>query len=318
MPALRATDRVRRLLAIVPWVAGRPEGVPVEEVCARFDLTYDQLVGDFDLLPLVGVAPYTPDLLVEVLIEGDRVFVHLPVAFDRPFRLTPDEGLALLAAGASLLSAPGTDPDGPLARALDRLADLLGVDPAKMVHVELGRAEEETLDVVRRAIGEHRRLDFDYYSYGRDEQSRRTVDPYRLWSAAGEWYLAGFCHVADDERIFRLDRMGDAQLLESTFTPPSGPVTADVFTPGPDIPRVVLDLQPAARWVVESYPVEAMEERDEGVLRVTLAVAARPWLERLLVRLGSGAAVVSAPGDLAAAGTEAANRILARYRASDG
>jgi proteasome accessory factor C len=75
---------------------------------------------------------------------------------------------------------------------------------------------------------------------------------------------------------------------------------------------VVLELQPDARWVAEYYPVEQVDD-DGSCLRVTLAVTARPWLERLLVRLGPSAKVVDGPDDLRHAASDAAERILARY-----
>jgi proteasome accessory factor C len=85
------------------------------------------------------------------------------------------------------------------------------------------------------------------------------------------------------------------------------------FTPRASDPRVVLDLSPDARWVVSQYPVDDATELDDGRVRVTLAISARPWLERLLVRLGPDAEVVEADPSLAAAGRDAARRILARY-----
>jgi len=66
--------------------------------------------------------------------------------------------------------------------------------------------------------------------------------------------------------------------------------------------------------VAEAYPIEASEERAGGGLRVTLAVGAPAWLERVLVGLGPLARVVDAPPDLREAGSRAAARILARYR----
>jgi hypothetical protein len=45
-----------------------------------------------------------------------------------------------------------------------------------------------------------------------------------------------------------------------------------------------------------------------------LPVAAQPWIERLLVRLGPAVRVIDAPEDLGIAGRNAAAaRILARY-----
>ena len=50
-----------------------------------------------------------------------RSSIRLAEYFDRPLRLTPAEGVALLAAGRALLAVPGSDPTGPLATALEKL-----------------------------------------------------------------------------------------------------------------------------------------------------------------------------------------------------
>jgi proteasome accessory factor C len=63
--------------------------------------------------------------------------------------------------------------------------------------------------------------------------------------------------------------------------------------------------------VVDQYPVEAVEEVDGGLLRVTLAASQPAWLERLLLRLGPAATVVGGDGGMAG---EAARRLLARYQ----
>jgi proteasome accessory factor C len=108
-----AGDRLRRILAVLPWVAERP-GVTVGEVTERFGIDRDDLLADLNVVFMVGVYPYTPDALVDVSIdEEDQIEVRLGEAFRRPLALTPAQNLALLAAGSALLTTPGTDPDGP-------------------------------------------------------------------------------------------------------------------------------------------------------------------------------------------------------------
>lgn len=301
------------MLAIVPWVAARPGGATVDEICQRFEIPRDRLVDDLSTLSFVGVAPFSPDRLVEVAIDGDRVEIHLPQAFDRPLRLTSEEALALVAAGASLLAIPGADPQGPLARALAKVGATLGPGGEQAVEVSLGRADDEILGRLRQAVAEHRRVRLDYYSYGRDEHTEREVDPHRLWSDQGSWYLAGWCHLAGADRLFRVDRIHSLGVLDEHFEPPDEPPQPPVFDPSPEDPRVVLQLAPPARWVTEYYPADSVEEQPDGTVRVVLAVAARQWLERLLLRLGPDATVVEAPPGLAGAGREAAARILRRY-----
>lgn len=314
MPRLSANSRLQRLLSLVPWVADA-DGPTIDEVCRRFGLRRDELLADLDVVFLCGLYPYTPDELVEVAVEDDRVWIRYADFFSRPLRLTPEQALALVAAGASLLSVPGADPEGPLARGLAKLAAVLGVDPDEALDVSLGAVSEATLELLQDAVRSARQVEIDYYAYGRDERSTRVVDPHRVYADQGQWYLAGWDHLRDDERVFRVDRITSARMLAATFEPPVEEPELAVYRPRPDDPRVVLDLAPGARWVAEQYPLEGFGELGDGRCRVTLAVSAVPWLERLLLRLGPDATVVDwdggGPADLA---RDAACRVLARYR----
>ena len=310
MPKLSADERLQRLLAIIPWVASR-DGPRVDEVCARFGCTEAELVDDLELLFLCGLHPYTPDMLIDVDIADGRVWIRYAEYFSRPLRLTPTEGLALLASGRTVLATAGGDPDGPLARGLDKLAAAMGVDAGEAVEIELGPVAEDLLGTLRAAAGAHRQVEIDYYSFGRDERARRVIDPYAVFSAAGQWYVSGWCHRVDDERLFRVDRIASATPLETTFTPPRTTPDLAAYRPGAEDPRVTLELEPSARWVAEQYPVEKVEEVDGGRLRVTLVASQPAWLERLLLRLGRRATVVEGDGGAVAA---AARRLLVRYQ----
>ena len=305
--------RLQRLLAMVPWIASH-DGPTVTEVCERFGLTPAQLAADLEVVWLVGVPPYTPDALIDVVQEGDRVWIHYAEVFSEPNRLTPDQAVALLAAGASVLALPGGDTSGALATGVAKLAAVLGIDAAQVLDINLGGAGVEVLDLLRRAVRDQRRVHLDYYSFGRDARTQRDVDPYQVQVQDGSFYLLGHCHLAQAQRRFRVDRIAAATLLAESFDPPSEGTSGRVFEPDPDDPRVVLRLRPAARWVADVHPMESLEEQPDGSLVVTLAIAAEPWLERLLVSLGPDAEIVDGPRALRGAGGRAAARILARYR----
>jgi proteasome accessory factor C len=246
------------------------------------------------------------------------VWVHFARSFSRPLRLTPEEGLALLASAAGVLARPATDQSGALATGLRKLAATLGIDPEQAIDVELGRASAVVLDVLQHATRDHRQVAIDYYGYGRDTRTERVIEPIRVYSEHGQWYTLAWCHLANGERCFRVDRIRNAVLLDTTFEPRE-PSTTGLYEADPDDPRVTLDLDESARWVLEQYPAEHIEPRKEGGYRVTLAVSARPWLDRLLLRLGPAASVVASTGDLPPdpAGSAAA-RVLARYRGRAG
>jgi proteasome accessory factor C len=190
------------------------------------------------------------------------------------------------------------------------LAGVLGVDADETVEVELGAARPDLLSVLRHAQAESRQVEIDYYSFGRDGWAKRVIDPWAVFSAAGQWYVRAYCHRVEGERLFRVDRVRDAVALESSFERPTREGDSEVFSPQPDDPLVVLDLEPAARWVREQYPNEGTKELGGGRLRVRLRISEQAWLERLLLRLGPLARVVEGdPG----VGPAAARRLLARY-----
>jgi predicted DNA-binding transcriptional regulator YafY len=306
-------DRLRRILAVVPWVAAA-DGPPVSEVCSRFGYASErELQDELNLLFLCGVPPYTPDALIEVDFADGRVWIRYADWFSRPLQFTPAEALTLVAASTALLgveSAEVGDPEGPLARGLAKLAHALGVGE-EVLDVDLGVAPPEALADLERASTEHRQVELDYYVYGRDEQTTRVVDPHLVYSAAGQWYLAGFCHLAGADRLFRVDRVRRATVLDSTFTPRPYEEPPPVFDPSPGDPTIVLDLEPEAAWAATQYPAKSITELGGGRLRVELWVTGEAWLARLLIRLGPDGRVVAGDGT---AGPRAAARVLERYR----
>jgi proteasome accessory factor C len=311
-----AGARMTRLLAMVPWIAAN-DGPTIDEICTRFDISRTVLLADLEVVWLVGLPPYTPDTLIDVVTEGDRVWIHYPDVFERPQHLTPDQGLALLAAGASVMALPGAEGDGPLASGVRKLAEVLGVDPDHALEVDLGGGRPEVLDALRTAIETGRRVHLDYYAYGRDARTERDVDPLRLTAHDGAIYLLGWCHRAGGQRSFRVDRIHAATVLDVPSETPGDTADPQVFRPDAEDPRVVLDLAPEARWVAERHPVEVAEDLPDGGLRVTLAVTEDRWLSRLLVTLGPGVRgieVLGGPAALAEVGSRAAGEVLARYR----
>lgn len=314
-PRLTAPDRLARLLAIIPYVAGRG-AVPIDEVATRFSYPRNDLVRDLTgVVDFVGVAPFTPDTMLEVTVDDEHVWIEYAKWFERPMRLEPVEALSLLAAGQAILATTGEDDDGPLLRGLTKLAATLGAGTGAPVDIAMGATGERALATIRTAVAEHRCLRLDYYSYGRDQRTDRVIEPHRAFADDGQWYVAGWCRLAQGDRVFRVDRIHSAALLDESFEPPAT-ATAVIDPSAADV-RVTLDLAPDAHWVVAQYPHDHVEPGPDGWTRLTLPVTAPAWLERLLVRLGPLARVVSAPegyGDAPAA--SAARRILARYLAS--
>src|SRR5690606_41471452 len=50
----------------------------------------------------------------------------------------------------------------------------------------------------------------------------RDFDPYGISYQRGRWYAVGMCHLRDDMRTFRLDRIAEVARLGTPFEPPDG------------------------------------------------------------------------------------------------
>ncbi len=314
--AARPVDQLPRLLALVPYLLGRP-GVRVSEAAAVFGVSEERLRRDLDLLWVCGLPGHGPGDLIDVEFEGDTITLLEPAGVTRPLRLTVDEALALVVALRALAETPGLVERDALDRALAKVERVAGeaAGPAGRVEVAV-EGDERVLPVVERALGLGRRLHLTYHSPGRDETTERDVDPMRLAWAEGRPYLEAWCRRAEGVRLFRLDRVVAVDLLDLPSDPPPQAASRDlsqgVFQPSPTDELVVLALRPEAHWVADHHPCESVEPGDDGELVVRLRTPDTRWVRRLLLRLG-GAARVVAPAALAEQVRSEAAQALAAY-----
>jgi proteasome accessory factor C len=310
------------VLAIVPYVLAHP-GTTITELAARFRVSAREIEQDLELLPMCGLPPYTADRLIDVWVDDEgSVDIRLAEYFERPLRLTPAEGVALVAAARALLAVPGADDRGPLATAVDKLEAVVGV--SGRLSVDVGDAAH--LARLRDATEHQERLELDYYSYARDEMTTRRVDPARVFHALGAWYLDAYCHRAEADRLFRVDRIQAVRPTGESFTPrtaaptPAGEEGGDadltglVYHPRPGDRRVTLRLAAAAAWVADELPIDTRDDAPDGSVQVALTVSEDAFLERLLLRLGPAAEVLE-PAAALQIRAAAADRLLRRYRA---
>ena len=313
------SDRMTRLLALVPYLTARPQGVAVAEAARDFGVSERQLRSDLELLWMCGLPGYGPGDLIDLAFEGDRVRVTFTAGMVRPLRLTTDEAVALVVALRTLLELPGLAERDAVSRALDKVSVAAGHAGASATPVAVSvDAREEALAVVREGLERHRALHLHYYVPSRDERTERTVDPMRLLLVDGHWYLEAWCRRVEDVRLFRLDRVDDVVVLDERAAPPPEAhernVDDGIYQPDPASPAVRLRLARHARWVADYYPVDSVApvEDPPGGLAVTVRTADLAWARRLVASLG-GAALVDEPADLAAEVAADARAALARY-----
>ncbi len=115
-------------------------------------------------------------------------------------------------------------PDGlkRRARAVSETTKLLLPKPTQLL-------DERLLLTLTSAVREEQRIGFIYHRPG-SNPTYRQADPYGLLFQNGRWYMSGYCHLRNDMRSFRLDRIAGVELQPQKFQRPAGFDVAQHFT----------------------------------------------------------------------------------------
>ena len=311
-----STERLQRLLALVPYVMSR-KVVGLAETAAAFGVSERELVDDLNLLWCVELRAPDPYCPIDLSYEGGEIVVSQAESMDRPLRLAVDEASALLVALRMLAEAGGGG--DAVARLIAKIEDAAGAAGAASAQVTIkienpnARGMAATLNG---ALAAGKRVHLRHYVQKRDEATERDVDPMRLLVVDGRTYLEGWCRRAEGVRLFRLDRMLSVDVLDVPAEVPDSAEPVDVdaglFRASPSDVLVELELGPPARWFAESYQCETWTELGDGRLRIGLLTPDTGWLRRRVLQFGDDARVVSPP-ELADEVRSAAAAALAQY-----
>jgi proteasome accessory factor C len=317
---ITSTERLQRLLALVPYVVSR-KVVGLAETADAFGVSERELVDDLNLLWCVELHAPDPYCPIDLSYEGGEIVVSQAESMGRPLRLAVDEASALLVALRMLAELPGREDRSAMSRLIAKLEAAAGeaatVSAQVAVQVDpFGDGAEDLAAQINAAISGGRRLHLRYYVPDRDEATERDVDPMRLHMVEGRPYLEAWCLRAEAMRLFRLDRVLALTVLDQPASPPPEATPVDVdqglFRPSPDDERVELELSAGGRWVAEYYPCESVSDLPDGRLRVVLRTPDTGLVRRLALRLGEDGRVISPP-ELVAEIRDVATAALANY-----
>ena len=222
-----------------------------------------------------------------------------------------DEILALMTMHQMLEALDAGGLLGPHIKPLmERLSKALGSDEAparevlrrvKLLPSQQRRVALKWFELVGKALMTRRRLEIDYFTRYKDERSTREVSPQRLVHYRGNWYLDAWCHKSDGVRMFALDSIEDAKLLETKAKDVSLKQVDEETAGGYGIYRgtklqwatLVFSAQ-AARWVRYEIWHEQQKTRDlsEGKFELKLPYADPRELEMDILRHGENVEVV--------------------------
>lgn len=295
MPRSSAADQARRMLVLIGLLRPQTE-VPLAALARAMGVGIEQVARDLELLSLCGIAPYYPNDLVPLYVEGDSVTVYgaMP-ALERRVRLSQAEAQALAAA----LQAAGRTADDPLVTRLLAAASETDAHDIERLVRAAATSDPKLHATLAVAIDRRETLRIRYQSGGSEESAERVVEPVSLLNERGVWYVEAYCRTAGAMRTFRVDRIRSAEptgqrfehrsvIPSGTAVPPAGLARALVrFAPGVEVPE-------------RDWPgVRIVSQSAEGTL-VEVPYAGTGWIARQVASFLGGAEAIE-PDEVRAA-----------------
>jgi predicted DNA-binding transcriptional regulator YafY len=166
------------------------------------------------------------------------------------------------------------------------------------------RHREAMLTELYRAVANRLSVDMEYLPASRPESvTQRRVDPYVVLPTGYSWHVIGWCHLRNDARIFKIDRIRSLRPTEIAFEHDPEFDVEDFLMSGWGISRMpdqepeeieLIFEGPSAHWVSEEnwHPTQQVEWLDDGRVRYRLYLPVTEEFSRWVLGYGAYCEVV--------------------------
>ncbi len=299
---LEETKRTARILELVQLVATRPRHYRRADLAKRFEISERMIQKDLEII--------RHGLKLGLCNDGDGYyFDHLPCLPTTAYSFS--EALALLAAARAAQAIPGVN-SAELAAAIARLESLFPPEVGRLAREATDtlprravKAHRQTmLALLHRALAERRQVRMAYATGSRAGQvAERIVEPYHIMAYGRSWHLIAYDHRRGEVLQFKVDRVQEAEILDTTYTVPRdfdldaylGDAWGLMRGAAREPERVVLLFEPeAGRWVAEEtwHKSQQSEVLPDGRVRVTFYAGVTPEMVSWLLYYGARVEVV--------------------------
>jgi predicted DNA-binding transcriptional regulator YafY len=289
--------RTARVLEIIQQIATRPH------YWSRRTLADYHEIGERMIQKDLEIIRYRLGLSLQHE-DGTYYFERLPQLPVATYSFS--EALALLAAARAAQAIPGIN-SAELAAAIARLESLFPAGMGRLLRDALEKLprravrahRQEMLTLLHRALAERRQVRIRYVTASRGgEVKERVVEPYHIMPYGRSWHLIAYDHLRQEVIQFKVDRVQEAELLETTYTIPAdfdidtylGDAWGLMRGAAREPERVVLLFEPeAGRWVAEEiwHKSQISEMLPDGRVLVKFYVGITPEMVNWLLYYGS-------------------------------
>jgi len=221
------TKRFNRIVAIYFQLQAKAV-VRAQDLADRFEVSLRTIYRDIRALEQAGIPIYGEPGTGYSLMEGYR----LPAT-----RFSQEEILSM--AAAEKLMQKFVDPDlfKHFGSAINKIRSYLRysekVDITLLEENMLMGSIENTfnekvpsaLSILFEGIAQHKIVQMAYQNSSSSEFSRREIEPVGVFHQGNFWYFMAYCHLREDYRQFRIDRIQEIKLSSQAFTQEHKPLS---------------------------------------------------------------------------------------------
>lgn len=212
-------NRIERLSAILIHLQSK-KVVTASEIAERFSISLRTVYRDINALMEAGVPIGSEAGLGYFLVDGYKL---------SPVMFSSDEAIALIVAEKLINAFPDRFTQKNFQDALFKIKAVLKgqqkEDLARLsenLSVYFGNSipdakEYPFLQTIQQAIIRRNIVKIEYQSANAPESSMREIEPVFLCNYSQEWHVIAWCHLRNEYRDFRIDRMLQAEVTPKPF-----------------------------------------------------------------------------------------------------
>lgn len=214
---MRQMNRIDRLFSILTFLQSR-KYVPAEKIADKFDISVRTVYRDIKALGESGIP---------ISFEPQRGYFVVQGYFLPPVAFSNEEANALLLTEVLVHGFTDKSIRDHYTTALNKVKTVLrsaqkdGVEAlADNIRLQLPQRlnnDSEYLSILQTAIANKSRVKLEYTS-SKEETSIREVEPIGLIYYAFSWHLIAWCHLRQDYRDFKVQRIVQLQDIGAAFS----------------------------------------------------------------------------------------------------
>lgn len=289
-------DRPIRLMEMLQLLGGRRSWRPAE-LAERFGMSERNIYRDLQSLSRLYGIPVTNDEHGYRLVEGATLR-------SLPLTATERAMLTLLLRHPALGAV--SDLTAGLARRLDVATRQMEETPQALTLAGPERSGEIAtglLPLLEQAVRERTPVSLLYRSLWSRRQAWRGLDPYAAFHRDNTWYVVGHCHLRDEPRTFRLDRIVEVKCLKGTFDRPAFDLDAFLQATwgvyrGRSLHEVVVHFDSSLEPLIQQgvhHPEERISLLENGSLEYRVTISHLDEIARWIVGFAGAARAVEPP-----------------------